>query len=331
MPHYRSIQALRFVAALLVVAFHLADGHFIVGAAGVDVFFIISGFIMGTIGVREPPAAFLAKRLIRVVPLYWAVTLLMSVVSLAGVFTQFTVDPRRLVLSLLFIPYYEPGGGLWPLVVVGWTLNVEMLFYAVFTVGLVLGAPIRFAFVALALLALAGAVLEPESAILVQWTTPLLLEFAAGLALATFVRPAGLGKGAAMVGLGLAGFAGFTALGLGDQNLRLLTWGMPAFLIVAGALAIERAGRWPSGLRLIEIGGNASYSLYLLHGLVISAAAKTIGTSVPAKVAAGAIAVAVSLASYRLFEKPMGAFLGRSVKALSARKEIGGQAVSAKS
>lgn len=314
MPHYRSIQALRFVAALLVMAFHLADGTFIVGAVGIDIFFVISGFIMGTIGVGETPSTFLAKRIIRVVPLYWAVTLFLSAVSVLGVFSRITVDPPSLAKSLLFVPYFEAGGGLWPIVPVGWTLNVEMLFYAIFAAGLVLGTPIRFAAATLALLALAGAVFQPADAILRQWTTPLLLEFAAGLALATWVRPSGAGRGLAMLGIGVIGLAGLASLGIYDQQYRLLTWGVPACLIVCGALAIERAGRWPSGLRVLEIGGDASYSLYLLHGLVISLMAKILGTTLTAKAATAIIAIALALASYRLFERPVGAFLTRFVR-----------------
>ncbi|WP_036266289.1 acyltransferase [Methylobacterium sp. 10] len=321
MPHYRSIQALRFVAALLVMAFHLADGNFIVGAVGIDIFFVISGFIMGTIGVGETPSTFLAKRIIRVVPLYWAVTLFLSAVSVLGVFSRITVDPPSLAKSLLFIPYFEAGGDLWPIVPVGWTLNVEMLFYALFAAGLFLGTPIRFAAASLALLALAGAVFQPSDAILRQWTTPLLLEFAAGLALATRVRPSGIGKGLAMLGIGVIWLGELASLGIYDQYYRLLTWGVPAFLIVCGALAIERAGRWPSGLRALEIGGDASYSLYLLHGIVISAAAKILGTTLTAKVATAMIAILMALVSYRLFERPVGAVLTRFVR--SRRRAVG--------
>lgn len=314
MPHYRSIQVLRFVAAFLVMAFHLADGNFIVGAVGIDVFFVISGFIMGMIGVGETPSSFLAKRIIRVVPLYWAVTLFLSAVSALGAFSRITVDLPSLVKSLSFIPYFEAGGGLWPIVPVGWTLNVEMLFYAIFAAGLVLGTPIRFAAASLALLALAGAIFQPSDAILRQWTTPLLLEFAAGLALATRVQPSGAGKGLAMLGIGVVWLVGLAALGIYDQPYRLLTWGVPAVLIVCGALAVERAGRWPSGLRVLEIGGDASYSLYLLHGIVISLMTKILGTTLTAKVATATTAILVALASYRLFERPVGAFLTRLVR-----------------
>lgn len=311
MPYYRSIQALRFIAALMVVVFHVADGPFVVGAAGVDIFFVISGFIMGTIGVRETPRTFLTKRVIRLVPLYWAVTLLMCAVSLLGVFTLFTADIRRLVLSLLFIPYYEPDGSLWPLVVVGWTLNVEMLFYALFAAGLAFGAPVRIAVSLLAALALAGAIFDPQGAVLRQWTTPLLLEFAAGLTLATVVRPRGLVKGLVLLGLGVVWLAGIGTLDMHAGAWRLLSWGVPAVLVVAGALAIERVGRWPAGLRTLEIGGDASYSLYLMHGMVIAVSKKIIGTSLPGKVAACAIAVLVSLMAYRFFERPVGAALSR--------------------
>lgn len=87
--HLYSIQALRGIAAVLVTAFHFFPNEFIVGAAGVDIFFVISGLIMGTIGVNERPLVFLCKRIIRIAPLYWLFTFVMCLGAIAGVYSQF--------------------------------------------------------------------------------------------------------------------------------------------------------------------------------------------------------------------------------------------------
>lgn len=308
MAHYRSIQSLRFLAAIAVVIFHLSDGHFTTGAAGVDVFFVISGFIMGTVGVSESPKTFIVKRLARIVPLYWAATLAMCVLALGGLFSHFTFDGVRLLKSLLFIPFFSGETTIWPLLVQGWTLNYEMLFYFVFALGLVLRAPIAFTAVALFVLVACGLAFRPHAAPLQIWTDPILLEFLAGFAFATFVRPAGLGKGSAMMALGLAGFALVGWFSAFDSSFRLLTWGLPAALVVCGALAIERAGAWPV-MKPVEAGGDASYSLYLLHGFAVTLGHRVIGTSLVANLVIVFLAILASWLCYRLFERPVARFL----------------------
>lgn len=311
MQHFRSIQALRAVAALLVVGHHLL-GKFGVGAAGVDVFFVISGFIMGTIGVRESPGQFVLKRICRIVPLYWLVTLMMCAGALLGVFTRFSFDSATLLKSLFFIPYFDPSGQIWPLVVPAWTLNVEMLFYVVFALSLLTNAAVWVATALLMALMAVGMILHPESAALKLWTTPLLIEFIVGLLLATVIKPRNAPTGLAMI---LAGVAGLIWAGMSwrfDDSWRALVWGLPASLIVCGALTIERAGRWPKiGLRWLERIGDSSYSLYLTHGLVIAFMHRRLGSSVPVNALTLLISIGVGFAFYHGFERPVGAWLSR--------------------
>ncbi|MEY9103377.1 peptidoglycan/LPS O-acetylase OafA/YrhL [Sinorhizobium fredii] len=140
----RTIQYLRAAAALAVVVFHAAEktGHdFAVGAAGVDVFFVISGFIMWVISDRRPltPAKFIWDRIRRIVPIYWFATAVMIAGALAGLFPNLALTLDHVLASLFFIPFRSPSSGeIWPLLVQGWTLNFEMLFYAVFAASLLL-------------------------------------------------------------------------------------------------------------------------------------------------------------------------------------------------
>ncbi|NWG93561.1 MAG: acyltransferase [Parvularculaceae bacterium] len=137
MPQILSIQYLRAIAAVLVVALHSTIvirrdyapefPMFTTGEFGVDIFFVISGFIMWTIAAEKPttPAAFLERRIIRIVPLYWAVTIPTAFISTDAGLTFVLPDPWSLARSFLFIPEWnEKLAMAAPIVFVGWTLNL---------------------------------------------------------------------------------------------------------------------------------------------------------------------------------------------------------------
>src|SRR5262245_37349739 len=132
-----SIQYLRAIAATMVAAYHasleLPAGSalhgLLKGQAGVDIFFVISGFLMWQTTSRPvppSPSEFMRKRLRRIVPLYWIVTLAMFVMpAISGTIAGSTVyDPMHLVASLLFIPYPYPAdpSAYFPVYVPGWTI-----------------------------------------------------------------------------------------------------------------------------------------------------------------------------------------------------------------
>lgn len=189
------IQYLRGVAALMVVWHHAAGMVPWMadlfrprwGALGVDVFFVLSGFIMVVATHRRPvtPWTFMRQRIVRVVPLYWLLTLVLVAAALAlpGQFRSVVVDPAHVLKSLLFIPHDAPGapGELAPVLVPGWTLNYEMFFYACF--ALTLGR-LRWLVVLFAGLATIGWLLQPATAAARFYTSALLLEFVAGALLA---------------------------------------------------------------------------------------------------------------------------------------------------
>ncbi|MGB0919773.1 MAG: acyltransferase family protein [Alphaproteobacteria bacterium] len=147
------IQVLRAVAALMVVLLHLCgelmrhvDGldknYFIIGGSGVDIFFVISGFIICyTTRNTQSIKTFAIKRLARIIPLYSILTLgLFVILSIAPQFAYSSeASWPNLIQSLLFIPHEGPTGSVKPLLKLGWTLNYEMLFYTVFAVALLAG------------------------------------------------------------------------------------------------------------------------------------------------------------------------------------------------
>jgi len=120
-----------------VVVFHAAErtgGHFAI-AAGVNVFFVISGFITWVICERRPttPARFLRERLERIAPVYWIATGIMVAGALASLFPNLKLTLGPVLGSLFFIPHHSPSNGqVWSVLVQGWTLNYEIFFYMVF-------------------------------------------------------------------------------------------------------------------------------------------------------------------------------------------------------
>ncbi len=308
----RSIQCLRAVAALLVVLFHVAPAVTI-GAGGVDLFFVISGFIMGAIAIREAPLNFINNRLIRVLPLYWLVTTLYLVCSYVPALSKSAyVSGTYFLQSLLFIPYFDPLGRVAPILVAGWTLNFEIFFYLVFACALPTRAPRISAISAILLLVTAGLVAQPLSAALQTWTAPIMLEFAFGLALSGFYTRLDARAGAWLFAIGVLGFASAQWFGVGGDGLgfaRVLLWGLPAFAIVMSAVAFENAGLWPTSLRPLEIIGGASYSLYLLHGIVASVVYKLSFQSMFSGFAIMAASILVALISFYYFESPITKYL----------------------
>jgi exopolysaccharide production protein ExoZ len=277
-----TIQYLRAVAASLVVYHHAFappalqayyQTHF--GEFGVDIFFVISGYIMWATTAKSPrgPVSFWLARIKRIVPIYWLYTTLFIATAIVlgsqALFTPAGLDPLFILKSYLFIPATHPNiPDNVPVYSLGWTLNYEMFFYFVFGLCLLVPKPrVRFVvFGALFLiLVLTGYVTQPRQPILLTYTSTLLLEFLAGVALAVLSPslerlPAGLGVLVALCGVAWLIFG----LRSDPQLARILGYGVPASLIVGGGLMVERVARVrPSRIALLL--GAASYSIYLAH------------------------------------------------------------------
>jgi exopolysaccharide production protein ExoZ len=276
----RPIQYLRALAAMMVVWVHsvfiipgaaerLGAPYF--GGSGVDLFFVISGFIMVVTTSRTEftPQKFFLLRIIRVVPLYWLATLAwIAYKAFQHSFRGLT--PAAIAQSLLFIPYISPEfpPGVWPILANGWTLNYEMFFYALFALSLAAPTRIRLPALCVTLVSLVviGRVFGPFAlALASNYSSPYLLEFVAGIILAqSWLR--GPPRDSLPQSLFLIVF-GFYCLGSLGSQLPVLGG---AFLIVAGCLhpkicAIQNRP-------LLEL-GNASYSIYLTHQFVLEALA----------------------------------------------------------
>lgn len=192
------IQYLRGIAAVMVVWHHsrvqipafyaLLPGSF--GASGVDIFFVISGFIMliTTARMSVNPVEFMVRRIIRIVPMYWALTIGMVLIwcVVPNLFKTMEIEPSTLIKSLLFVPSFSSAfpGNIFPLLIPGWTLNYEMFFYFLFALSLLFNQRVGLIFLTttIVLLVATGIAFGPfEPAASIFYTDPVLLEFLAGV------------------------------------------------------------------------------------------------------------------------------------------------------
>jgi exopolysaccharide production protein ExoZ len=269
-----SVQYLRAAAALSVLVFHKFQDvlvfhhdvfHFI--KYGVDLFFVISGFIMLALTQGRPiaPKRFIYDRLTRIVPLYWLVTaVVFLLVRLNFPIYMSSSSIPLFFKSLFFIPSDNGHGHIYPTLFLGWTLNYEMFFYTVFCLTLFLRRE-RQLFgltIILASFMIAGVVLPHGDAVWLTYTTPRLADFLGGAWLAwLFYNNAHL----------------YSSFRLGLLSLIIVSimsiWGIFHNSALVGALSIgvltslmliERADKlpkWP----LIKFIGDASFSIYLFQ------------------------------------------------------------------
>ncbi|WP_274631332.1 acyltransferase family protein [Arvimicrobium flavum] len=333
MNRLHGIQYLRAVAAIAVVVFHAAErtgGHFVIGAAGVDVFFVISGFIMWVISERRPttPARFMRDRLQRIAPVYWVATGIMIAGALAGLFPNLKLTLGHILGSLFFIPHQSPSNGqVWPVLVQGWTLNYEIFFYVVFAACLLLPSRFRLAGLALVLLGLAGVgfVQDSGNPIVATYTDPIILEFLLGALVGKLWLDGRIPLPATGTVLIVAALLGFAIVGTTHVGFGPLSFGPLAAALLIGVLALEKAGA-VRHLRPMLYLGDASYSIYLFHTFAISVVAKLAALlAMPAAAAmilAVVAGVTIGTAAYEMLEKPMIAVFKGSSSRKRARKSV---------
>lgn len=299
-------------------------------AAGVDIFFVISGFIIvySSQKLFEAPRAsgvFLARRLGRIVPLYWATTSLYLVVAFVapGIINSEVLEPGFILASYLFVPLARPDGLVQPLYSLGWTLNYEIYFYILF--ALVLSWPLRRSVPALiaamvSTVALGKIVVLPLP--LSFWTDPIVLEFALGMALG-LMKTEGLvlsrGWRVALVPAGLV----LLVIWSGADLPRVFAYGLPAALLVAAAaLGVDRLMLKTRLVRMGSALGDASYAIYLIHPFVIRAGREIMIRSGLGTVIGGwgyillvlVGAILASLLVFRWYERPFMEWIQRRLK-----------------
>ena len=280
-----NLQLLRALAALAVVYLHVVSDAGLnlgigVGNYGVDVFFVISGFTISYVG-QMPAGAFMLRRVIRIVPLYWGATLGAYAVAwlVPGSLQSASADVRHLMYSLFFLPYPNKLGQLLPTLALGWTLNYEMYFYLLFGVALLFTirwAPI-LASAFMALLAATVWLSGTTSEAVLFYAKPIIVEFALGilvyyLAQSERVKRLVLARPSQAKWV-LIALGAVSAVALPLQELyqceRALGAGPPAFVLVLVVILLERQLHITVKQRWVIMLGDASYVLYLIHPYIL--------------------------------------------------------------
>lgn len=331
-----AIQIARMFAALLVVFDHallklmsagvIEVNHpfaFRSGGFGVLVFFLISGFVMahsmydkyGTDGVAR---TFLSRRLVRITPLYWLVTLFMVALALASGSLE---SPAPALLSLAYIPYLNEAGEVQPLHGVGWTLNYEMEFYLIFALCLCFSRKVGAVLLSSILVGLVmfrDALLVPFagsefwSTAVSFWSEPIVLYFLGGFWLGMLRGHLDRRQGSPHVRMDV--LMGVLLVTLVSYELLLWHERMPRWLEACFALALVAALGLTSSVaqsrpaRFLKLLGDASYSTYLTHGFFLAVLYKLDATVLPplAYLAVAFVGASLTgLVTYRVIEKPM--------------------------
>jgi len=266
-----NLQILRAFAALSVVLFHTIgtaksygfntrwisylEGW---GASGVDLFFVISGFVMlyTQLDHKRSVRDFLVSRAIRIIPIYWLLTIIIAVVYLVApfAFRELVVTPDWLLASLSFMSTGLIGK--YPIVYQGWTLEWEMFFYLVFGISLFFRSwTATLTATTVVLLAVALAV-----------SNFILMEFVAGLLIALLFKKYGI-KRFERTSLIVGSLLLLISINSDVRALtesRVILWGIPSVLIVYGAVTTMQLNS-----SIGKLLGDASYSIYLIQMLSI--------------------------------------------------------------
>ena len=326
------IQALRFLAAFMVICCHstlytkerlVSSGEiFNLGANGVPLFFVISGFVMvissrKLINDKDGWKKYAVKRIIRIVPLYWLITTFKLAVMIlsTGLILHSEIDFTNILKSYFFIPCINIDGETRPILGVGWTLNFEMFFYLLFTIALLVRInTIIFSGIIMIALAVLSFFKTPAWPLVLNfYADPIVINFLFGMIAAVLItkkikvqKPISI----TLIFLGLLFlFSPLQYYFKFNQSNTSLANALASFLIVYFSAQLEKESLVYTP-KIILFFGMASYSLYLIHPVIIPLSPvilKKMGVinSLLSESLCVIFALVAGTISYYYFEKPI--------------------------
>jgi peptidoglycan/LPS O-acetylase OafA/YrhL len=284
---YQGLQILRIAAACMVVLTHSTfyarerlDKHFAVwgeGASGVNIFFVLSGFVMIYSSAKllkdvNGWKIFAERRIVRIVPIYWIATSLKIAALLltSGYILHAQFSAVKAIESFLFVPAYNSDGSITPVMGVGWTLNFEMFFYLLFTLALFFRVNVyKLVGCVLCILAVGAFFRQPGWPAISFYLDTRVLQFFLGMLIAKVCLASKHMRLRFSLPLLGAGFVGLMGPWAPMQQLHGLPIELAAALIVYATASLEDSlTRIP---RFILYGADASYAIYLFHPFIAPA------------------------------------------------------------
>jgi len=282
-----ALQYLRAIAALLVVYSHACiqvpayQAQLMeFGSFGVDIFFVISGFIMMYISKpSHTPGAFIVNRVRRVVPLYWFFTLLLAAILFVkpSIFSSTELRLDVLIQSLLFLPHFSQAHPeeVWPLLAPGWSLIYEMYFYGLFALSLFAAQKYRLPLISVVIIGIFGlanitGIDGSTGPLTAFFKKQVVFEFIFGMLLAYAWQLGFRLTNIAATAMAITSFAYLVfhsqqrGIASYDEPMHILINGIPAATMVTGVVFMK--------IPVNKIGlllGDASYALYLSHIFVL--------------------------------------------------------------
>lgn len=256
------IQLLRAIACIFVVLCHTQATN--IGSWGVDIFFVISGFML-MYSTHSNGDKFFWKRTKKIVPLYWFMTIVTSILIclVPWLFNSYEFKWEYLMKSLFFIPY-QHNGIVQPVYGLGWTLNYEVFVYLVFGISMHISHKYRAAITSIVciILTIVGEGIS-EPILISFYGSGVLVEFVAGMALYYIIgRLNGEINTYLCLGMILISFALFVLAGSVSRYLNIV------FAVVA-FVGAWKLGECMNGdkltVKMLVCVGNASYCVYLTH------------------------------------------------------------------
>lgn len=287
-----TLQIVRAVASTSVVYFHIGSVPCFGGVGflpcfggfGVDIFFVLSGFVMAMVAATgQTRSRFAVNRISRIVPLYWTLTTFLFALAVLKpeLLNSTTANLSNYLCSIFFIPYFKENGTLMPLLFVGWSLNYEMFFYACVWLSLItVRKHYLWVTVGLLLAAYIGFGRYADNQVLNRfWGNGIMFEFVLGM-IAFLVYDKRYLENISIGVMLAVGFAGYLFMAAAEANAlhvsRLLAYGVPSFLVVCSAVSLERVVNYAprAAVKVLVDVGDASYATYLSHPYVTEAVRK---------------------------------------------------------